>query len=102
MNISKWQTEELPLFSHSEQSTLNWFLTNSSLLDDMSVQVCFSRELSEPCWAVHFNDFNHEFWLNSFPTKDEALDYCNKYNFKIANASALFAAHAALNDEVSK
>lgn len=41
------------------------------------VRIEYSTDLAEPVYAVCLVE-NPEYWIDAFPTKDKAIEYCTK------------------------
>lgn len=49
---------------------------------DFAVRVECSTETGERLWAVIATNTDN-FWMESFPTREEAIDFCNEMNWKV-------------------
>lgn len=49
---------------------------------DFAVRVEYSTETGEHLWAVIAINTD-SFWMDAFPTREEAVDFCNKMNWKV-------------------
>lgn len=55
---------------------------------DFAVKIIYSTEIGDPVWAVEAvaekgKPDDGGFWMEAFPTKGEALDFCEKMSWRI-------------------